>query len=383
MEGSVKKDEETNKWFYVADVGKKPNGKRNQKKKRGFKTKREAEKALNELLNQVHLGTYVEPSKLLYKDYLKQWLEDKQTKVRASTLQTYSWLVENHIIPSLGQVELAKLTPMLIQQTYTTMMKESKLGSENVQKIHTLVNDSLKRAERWGLIAKNPAALVERPRAEKKEIRIWDMKELNVFLWSARESRYYIAFFLAAWTGMRQGEILGLRWKDIDFDNNTLRVVQTLRHNSTELVSTTKTKASNRNIALSNQTIEALQKHRRRLVKERLHAGEVYNNHDLVVCTAVGTPLNSRNLNRTFYDLIKKAKIRRISFHSLRHTHASLMLASGEHVKIVSERLGHANIRITLDTYSHLLPNMQRDAAQNFDKLMLSGDSLIEAVNQN
>ncbi|WP_019911539.1 tyrosine-type recombinase/integrase [Paenibacillus sp. HW567] len=382
MEGSVKKDEKTNKWFYVADVGKKPNGDRNQKKKRGFKTKKEAEKALNELLNQVHSGSYVEPSKMLYKDYLKQWLEDKQTKVRASTMLTYSWLVEDHIIPALGHVELAKLNPMLIQQTYTTLMKEGKLGSENIQKTHTLVNDSLNRAERWGLISKNPAALVERPRAEKKEIQIWDIKELNAFLWSARVSRYHIAFFIAAWTGMRQSEILGLRWKDIDFDNKTLRVVQTLRHNSTELVSTTKTKASNRNIALSDQTIEALQKHRRRQIKERLHAGEVYNNHDLVVCTAVGTPLNSRNLNRTFYDLIKKTKIRRISFHSLRHTHASLMLASGENVKIVSERLGHANIRITLDTYSHLLPNMQRDAAQNFDKLMLPGDELMEAVNQ-
>ncbi|AIQ29316.1 integrase [Paenibacillus sp. FSL P4-0081] len=383
MEGSVKKDDKTNKWFYVADVGKKPNGDRNQKKKRGFKTKKEAEKALNELLNQVHSGAYVEPSKMLYKDYLKQWLEDKQTKVRASTLQTYSWLVENHIIPALGHAELAKLTPSLIQQTYTVMMKESKLGSENIQKIHTLINDSLKRAERWGLISKNPAALVDRPRADKKEIQIWDMNELNVFLRSARESRYHIAFFIAAWTGMRQGEILGLRWKDIDFGNKTLRVVQTLRHNSTELVSTTKTKASNRNIALSEKTIEALQKQRRRMLKERLHAGEVYNDHDLVVCTAVGTPLNSRNLNRAFYDLIKKAKIRRISFHSLRHTHASLMLASGENVKIVSERLGHANIRITLDTYSHLLPNMQRNAAQNFDKLMLTGYGLAEAVNQN
>ncbi|MDQ0193077.1 site-specific integrase [Paenibacillus wynnii] len=136
------------------------------------------------------------------------------------------------------------------------------------------------------------------------------MRELNVFLWSARETRYQIAFFIAAWTGMRQSEILGMRWKDIDFDNKMLRVVQTLRHNSTELISTTKTKASNRNIALSDQTIEALQKHRRRQIKERLHAGEVYNNHDLVVCTAVGTPLNSRNLNRALYNLIKKAKIK-------------------------------------------------------------------------
>ncbi|WP_134686488.1 site-specific integrase [Brevibacillus migulae] len=381
MAGSIKKDSKTNTWYFVVDVGKRPDGKRNQKKMRGFKTKKEAEKALTELLNQVHTGIYVEPTKMLYKEYLKQWLEDKQTKVKKSSLQTYTWLVEYHIIPALGEIELSKITPMMIQQTYTRLMKGGKLSAENIQKVHTLIRDSLKRAERWGLIPRNVASLVDRPRADKKELEVWDRDELNKFLWTARDSRYYIAFLLAAWTGMRQAEILGLRWKDIDFDKGTLRIVQTLRHNTTEIQQTTKTKSSNRSISLSTHTLAALRKQRSRVAKEKLQAGEHYKNHDLVVCTSLGTPVNSRNLNRTFYDLMKKAGVKRIRFHDLRHTHASLMLLMGENVKVVSERLGHANSRITLDTYSHLLPNMQRDAAQNFDKLMMSGEDLMKVLN--
>lgn len=372
-EGSIKKDAKTNTWYFVVDVGKRPDGRRIQKKRRGFKTRKEASKALNEILNDVNKGTYVEPSKTLFMEYLQEWLQNKQTRVRESTLETYSWLINKHIVPALGNVQLSNLTPMMIQQLYNDLTNEGKLSSENIQKIHTLINDALKKAESWGMIVKNPASLVERPKATKNEIQVWNKEESQKFLQTAMESRYYIAFMLALTTGMRQGEILGVRWKDIDMENGILYVIQTLDHSGKKLTPSTKTKNGKRSVSLPDETIFALKRHMKLIAEDKRSAENLYQDHDLVVCTSVGTPTSPRNLCRSFYNLIKKANVKRIRFHDLRHTHATLLLLQGVNPKIVSERLGHANVRMTLDTYSHLMPSMQMDTAKNFGRFLFDG----------
>ncbi|MDO6629183.1 tyrosine-type recombinase/integrase [Bacillus thuringiensis] len=367
MAGSVKKDGNT--WYYILELGK-INGKRKQKKKRGFKTKREAQQALVEAEHSLlKHGTYNEPSKVLYKDYLHDWLEDKKITIKDSTFKTYSWLVEKYIIPYLGEYQISQLGPNDIQKFYSLLIGKNELSRENIQKIHSLINNSLSKAERWGMIKRNVASLVDRPKATKTEFKVWDVEEVKRFLKVAIESRYYVAFLLALTTGMRQGEILGVRWKDIDFNNDSLSVRQTLSHDGKTIVSGAKTKSSIRTIMLPKETINVLKEHKKIIMNEKKLGDILYNNNDLVVCTNIGTPCSPRNLLRVFYNLITKAEIQRIRFHDLRHTHATLLLKQGVNPKIVAEILGHSNIRITLDTYSHVLPSMQIESADKINKL--------------
>jgi len=169
---------------------------------------------------------------------------------------------------------------------------------------------------------------------------------------------------------MRRGEILGLRWKDVDFDKGILYVRQTLSKDGKKFLSGAKTDSSVRSIKLSNETIAVLKKHKARVAKEKLKCGPDYVDYDLVICTSKGTPVNPENLKRTFERLIKAAGVPKIRFHDLRHTHATMLLAQGVHAKVISERLGHSNIKTTLDIYSHVLPNMQEEAANQIDALL-------------
>jgi integrase len=368
LAGSVRKDGNT--WYYVLELGK-VNGKRRQKKKRGFKTKKEAQNALIEAEHTLlKNGTYIEPSKMLYKDYLHSWLDDKKTLIKESTYKTYSWLINKYIIPFLGDKEISQIRPIDIQKFYNELINKDLLSRENIQKIHSLINDSLKKAEKWELIKRNVASLVDRPKAFKKELSVWEIDEVKKFLLAARTSRYYIAFLLALTTGMRQGEILALRWKDIDFNNNTLSVKQTLSHTGNKIIPGAKTKSSLRSITLPLETVNALARHKKVIQYEKKIADVLYKDYDLVVCTNIGTPCSPRNLLRSFYSAIKKANVPRIRFHDLRHTHATLLLKQGIHPKVVAERLGHSNIRITLDTYSHVLPTMQLETANKINDLL-------------
>lgn len=225
---TVKKDGDV--WYYLLTYGTKENGKPQQYKKRGFKTKQEAQRAMNEFEHTLTSGNYIKPTKVTYKEYMtKQYLEDKLTKVKQRTLDTYTWLIEKHVLPRLGSIELSNLKPMHIQQLYNHLTKEKKISDENIQKIHTLINDSLKKAERWSLILKNPASLVDRPMAVKKEVTVWDLEQVKSFLKHADGTgRYSIAYLIALTTGMRKGEILGLRWKDVDYERHCVRITQTV-----------------------------------------------------------------------------------------------------------------------------------------------------------
>lgn len=367
MRGSVKKD--GNSWYYVFTIGKGADGRRIQKKKRGFKTKKEAEKALAEAINAVNQGTYVEPSKLLFREYLDQWFLTKQKSIGIQTSKVYKNYLQGRIIPSLGEYPLSKLTTMQLQ-AYVNSLSDEGLSSSTIKKIHEIIRNSLGHAVDFELLSKNPSLKVKLPKSNKKEMIVWSEEELNKFLSKAKEVDYFIVFFLALTTGMRQGEILGLRWKDIDFEKGLINIKQTLSHDGKEFISGAKTKSSQRAIKLSESTLKVLKQRKLTVTKDKHSLGSLYRDFDLVACSHHGTPLNPANVGRTLNKLIKTADVPKIRFHDLRHTHATLLLSKGMNIKIISERLGHSNIKVTLDTYSHVLPSMQEEVAQKLDEII-------------
>lgn len=367
MKGSVKK--EGNSWYYVFYLEKDINGKRKQKKKRGFKTKREAQHALAEALNAINKGTYIEPSNILYKDYLTEWFSIKQNSIGIQTAKVYENNLKNRIIPALGNFTLSKLTTLQIQ-SFINSLNDEGLKRTTVKKSFEIIRNSLEHALDFDLVSKNAASKVKLPKSNKKEMKVWNEHEVNRFLEAGQEDPLYVVFYLALMTGMRQGEILGLRWKDIDLSRGLIMIRQTLSHDGKTFIPGAKTQSSLRTINLSDLTIKFLKNKKYKIAKEKLCFGPAYQDHDLVACTQHGTPLNPSNVRRTFKRLIKLSKVTDIRFHDLRHTHATLLLAKGVNIKIISERLGHSNIKVTLDTYSHVLPSMQEEVARKLDEMI-------------
>ncbi|MGG3889601.1 tyrosine-type recombinase/integrase [Metabacillus fastidiosus] len=365
--GQIRK--EGSSWYFVAELGTDPlTGKRKRKKQRGFKTKKDAEKALALIEAEVYKGTYFEPSNTSYKEHILDWYKSKKQSINIQTAGTYDSIINHRIIPSLGHISLSSLTPILLQN-YVNELHDEGLSSATIKKIYNIIKGSLDYAVNMELLPSNPMKKLQLPKDKKKEMTVWEVPDIKAFLHVAKTDRFYIAFHLAITTGMRRGEILGLRWKDIDFHKGVLYVRQTLSKDGKQFLVGAKTESSVRSIKLPKETLSALQSQKINISKEKLRHGAAYVDHDLVVCTMKGTPVNPNNLTRTFNKLIEEAKAPPIRFHDLRHTHATMLLAQGVAAKVISERLGHSNIKTTLDIYSHVLPNMQEEAANQIDIL--------------
>lgn len=256
--GSVKKEGST--WYFVAELGLDPlTGKRKRKKQRGFKTKKDAEKGLALVEAEVYKGVYLEPSTIYFKDYLVDWFKIKRNSVGIQTAEVYDGYIQNRIIPPLGHIQLSKLTPMLLQG-YVNDLKEGGLASGTIKKLYTIVKGSLDHAVKMGLLVSNPITKVQIPKDEKKEMTVWNVDEVKVFLKNASNNRLYIAFHLAVTTGMRRGEILGLRWKDVDLNKGIVSVRQTLSKDGKQFLKGAKTDSSIRTIKLSAETTSVLKK---------------------------------------------------------------------------------------------------------------------------
>lgn len=299
--------------------------------------------------------------------YLDRWLADSlRGTVRASTCERHEINVRVHINPSLGNVRLKGLTPAHVRGLHREKL-DSGLASATVRKIHSTLHKALSQAVSDGLIPRN-AADVKAPRPAPKEMRPLSEGEACTFLDVARASgdRFEPLYVLAITTGLRRGELLGLRWEDVDLERGTLRVGRSLvREEGRHTVGETKTRRGRRQVNLTPRTVNALKAHRKRQLEERMRLAETYKDHGLVFSTSIGTPVNPENLvNRSFKPLLEKAGLPKIRFHNLRHTCATLLLGRGVHPKFVQELLGHATIAITLDTYSHYLPSMGDQAAR-------------------
>ncbi|MEC1744166.1 site-specific integrase [Schinkia azotoformans] len=374
MKGHIRK--RGNKYAIVVDLGRDHNGKRKQKWFSGYEKKKDAEKDLPRILNEIYQGTFIEPTKEKFSNYLDDWLKIKKNNIKLTTLDTYQRMIKNHIQPGIGHIELSKLNPIHLKKFYNELLEEKELAEASIRKCHTIMQAALNDALTDGFVNRNIASLVKPPRIPKTEIKIWDEEQLNIFLSAVKGDRLYIAFFLAAATGMRRGEVLGVRWRDIDFERKLLSVIQTITAFGTS--AETKTLTSRRMIDIDEITISALKKQKKLIAQDKLLAGMEYEDHDLVVCTALGKPMNPRNVNRKFYSVLDKLKIPKIRLHDVRHTHASLLLRHGTPVKVVQERLGHASAKTTLDTYGHLIPGMQSDAAANFSKNVFNEKSVFQ-----
>jgi integrase len=366
--GQIKK--EGSSWYFVAELGNDPiTGKRKRKKQRGFKTKKDAEKALALIEAEVYKGTFFEPSSIAFKVHLLDWYKSKKNSINVQTAGTYESIINHRIIPALGHVLLSSVTPIMIQN-YVNDLHDEGLSSATIKKIYQIIKSSLDYAVNMELLPSNPMKKLQLPKDKKTEMTVWEVADIKAFLNAAKKDRFYIAFHLAITTGMRRGEILGLRWRDIDFQKGILYVCQTLSKDGKQFLVGGKTESSVRSIKLPNETLLALQSQRISISKEKFKFGPAYTDNDLVVCTTKGTPVNPNNLKRSYDRLIGVAGVSKIRFHDLRHTHATMLFAQGVQAKVVSERLGHSNIKTTLDIYSHVLPNMQEEAANQIDVLL-------------
>ena len=371
MKGHVRK--RGNKWCFVVDLGKDPGtGKRRQKWYSGFSTKREAEKALSEMLAKLHRGDYVEPSRMSFGELIRTWLENRiKHNVSQKTYDTYKYLCETHIAPTIGIINLDKLSPLHLQKMYSDLISEEKLSNTTVHHIHRICYAVLKWAVQMKMIPQNVAENVAPPKRNKQEMKIWNEEEVVRFLSAAQDERLFALFFLAISTGLRRGELLGLKWSDVDFYRGVLSVRRTVQRTTNGLTvkEWTKTDSGRRQVNISPSTMDVLRQHRKQQTEEMVKLG--MRNVDFIFTNTVGNLLEPRKVNHIFDRIIKKAEIPKIRFHDLRHTHATLLLKQGVHPKIVSERLGHASVNITLDTYSHVIPSLQKEAAAAIDQVLM------------
>lgn len=336
-------------------------------------TQRECRAWLKETLAQVDQGMTADGSRVTLAAYLEHWLTIVEPSLRPNTWRQYHNITRRHILPDLGDIHLAQLRPDHLQGLYATKTTAG-LGARTIQLIHTILHRSLGHAVEWGLIGRNPSDAVKTPQPPRHEMTILDAEQARRFLTAARDSRHQALFHLAITTGLRQGELLGLRWKDLNWDTGFLQIQRQLYRVTGQglIFSEPKTSAGRRSIVLAAADLDILRQHRKQQLEERLFAGSRWQEQDLIFPTTIGTPLDQRNMTREFKAILASAGLQPLRFHDLRHTAASLMLQSGIHPKIVQERLGHSDITITLNTYSHVLPSLQKEAAETIAALLSS-----------
>jgi integrase len=335
------------------------------------KTRAEVASKLTAALRDRDRGVPVLGEKQTVGTYLATWLDASKHRVKPRTYERYAELIAVHVTPSLGRVALAKLSPQHVQRLYTAKLDEG-LSSTTVHHIHAVLRTALAHAEKQGLVARNVVKLTTPPRMRRIEMHTLTSEQAQKLLATAKGDRLEALYVLALSTGMRQGELLALRWADVDLERATLRVTATLqRTRAGVMLAPPKTHRSRRQIALPPMAVEALRAHRSRQEDERQFLGEAWEPLDLVFPNQHGAPIRNNNLLvDSYFPLLQRAGLPRIRFHDLRHTCATLLLGRGVPVKVVSELLGHASIAITLDVYAHVLPDMQAQAAREMQAML-------------
>jgi integrase len=344
----------------------------------GFDTEKAAGIALTEELSRIDKGTHIAPTKVTVGEYLTEWLDATRATVRPSTWDSYAMIVRVHVTPKIGSIMLQSLSASALNSLYADLLAKGRrdgtggLSPRSVRYVHTVIQRALADAVRWNRLTRNVAQQANPPRARTGvEMKTWSAGELGTFLAGVRDDRLYAAWLVAATTGLRRGEVLGLRWADVDLAAARLSVRQTLIHVGYKpQFSVPKTAKGRRLVALDAATVATLKEHRRRQLEERLKWGPLYHDQDLVFAKEDGSVVHPDRFSDRFETLVARSGLPNIRLHDLRHTHATLALRAGIHPKVVSERLGHSTISITLDTYSHAIPAMQEEAAEKIAALV-------------
>lgn len=411
MKGHIEKHETQRKlprghscWSVIIETGRTPSGRRGRKRYTFFGTKGDADGELNKRIHELETGTLVTNDRLTVGDYLTHWL-DVQAKPNTAprTYERYEEIVRLHLAPALGAYRLAKLTPLHIQAYYEDALKNGRkvrgrkdarshrrksdgdakelapgLSARTVLHHHRLLRQALQQAVRWRMIPRNPADAVRPPRAASREMQVLDSAGVKQLLKGVEGTRLHFPVLLAVHTGVRRGELLGLRWSDCDRQSGALFISRSLQDVGGELsFKEPKTPRSRRRIPLPKTALEALKQHRREQAKRKLSLGKAYEDNDLVICRDDGRPWHPGSFSAEWRQEAKRLGLT-LRWHELRHTHATLLLTAGENPKVVQERLGHASITTTMDLYSQVLPDMQERAAERLDALLSDAQPAVE-----
>jgi integrase len=330
------------------------------------KTRAEVAEKLTKAMADRDGGLIFDAGALTVGEYVARWLSDSvRGTVRVSTFERHEQIIRAHLTPALGRLKLKSLTPAHVRGLISEKL-DTGLSPATVRKIHSILHKALSQAVSDGLVPRN-AADVKAPRPTPDEMRPLSESEARAFLDRARGDRFEALYVLAITTGLRRGELLGLRWDDADLGEagGTLRVGRALvREGGRHTLGEIKTKRGRRRVNLTPRTVSALKSHRKRQLEQRIKLAGHHEDHGLIFSSEIGTPINPENLvKRSFKPLLKQAGLPEIRFHDLRHTCATLLLGRGVHPKMVQELLGHATIAMTLDTYSHYLPSMGDQAS--------------------
>lgn len=367
-------------WEVVLEAGRDPRSGKRLRETFTFKgTKKEAELEAAKRTSAIASGTYVDPSKETVGEFLYRWLRDYvEPSLSLRTQLRYREVVEGDLVPQLGSIPIQQLRPTHILAAMQTLRttgnrKTGKpLAPATLRKVHNVLHRALRHAVQWQAIPVNPADAVDRPSIPAATPRTLDPAEASKLLVALDGHRFGLPLRTALMCGLRLSELLGLRWSDIDWANGRLVVSQTLdsRHDGVVRFKATKTHRSARPVSVPPQLLAALQAHRAAQDQQRRDVGDLWNDLDLVFAVDLGLPLTSGWVRKSFYRLLDENGIPRIPLHGLRHTMATLMLAAGEHPKVVSERLGHSNPAFTLTVYSHVMPGMHEGASNRLEEAL-------------
>lgn len=390
-------------WRIRYDLPPGPDGRRRPTTRRGFARRKDAEKALTEILGSLERGTYVDPSKVTVRQYLEEeWLPSRKPtqersgrghrgKVGIGTWDSYVTYTRSYIVPRLGRIPLQKLSRADLNGLYDWLETEGGrsgkgLSPKTVANVHGIIHKALGDAVKWGKLQRNVADAVEPPKSPKPQTEVWTVDQLRAFLTQVREDRLYALWLLFATTGMRRAEACGLTWADLDLETGTVSVEWTLgvADNKVTWKPEPKSAAGERTLSLDPATVAALKRWRKTQAEERLAAGPAWEarqedwrglaREDLVVTWQDGRMVHPERISKAFLRHTEAAGLPRVRLHDLRHTYATAALSSAtgwSDVKVISERLGHASIAITLDTYSHVLPQTDAATAETLAKLIL------------
>ena len=355
-------------WAYVINLPKDEHGKYQQKKRQGFRTRNAAEAAMRQALTDIDQGAVVTRS-MTVTEYLSEWLRRSVEGKRAPrTLETYQHTI-GLITPHIGQVKLDKLEPHQIERLYQSVAQGH--AAATVHRVHSVLSAALNRAVRWGYLQASPMLRVDAPAMPKSRRNVLSMEELAQVEDWLRDSKpvVWLGVYLAARTGLRRGELCGLRWRDADLSRAVLRVVQQRQHRRGQtLVGPTKTDGSARPVPIGNSVVATLREWQRQHQEHTRLRGESWTEDAYVLCHMTGEEIHPSTLSHDFLEAVRACKTAQVSFHDLRHTHATILLESGAPMKVIAERLGHNSTRMAEETYTHLRETIQRDAVEMIEK---------------
>lgn len=385
----LKSGEAKTSWYAVIDIGKDSSGQRRQRWHGVYASREQAEFMRDELIGQVETGTYVhDPSMTLDTWAERHWFPIVATRLKPSTLDSYERVIRNYVSPRIGDIPIRRLTVSRIDRLGQELLESGggssrqrkPLSPTSVRYIYQVLSGCLRSACDTGYLTKNPVIISHAPRARRPEelkIKSWSAAELKTFLDCIEGTPLELVWHLAAMTGMRRGEVLGLRWNDVDLDRHRILVEHTIIEVKGKVTASTTKSRRARVIDLDDMTVRRLERHRMQREASRIISDEPMDALALVCAQDGGQPLVPQKVSRQFQRLCDEFDLPRIRFHDLRHSHASLCLAAGVPIKVVQERLGHHSPELTARIYAHTLPGMQYAAANMFARMVFAGETRV------